>query len=259
MDRVQGAEAGVQGSQSAPWGSVQPASADRPSICSSLQALNPLKLAALNRLQPAGPQSAPAGRPSMGSSGPALNPLQPALKCALCALCVCLQEKQERFMALVVPDNVDRVKLQELEAAQGHAFGRRRSSSGALPAPAPLIARAPSLGGALSSGGTEVPPSDLEGEYSWSKEYVYTIERKGGEAAENEGRQFFVRFRDGVASYCEIHTRLELKKRSDARSGAEDTQLARPSKVVVRARPPTEAEEAERTARLQRLKVPDAA
>ncbi|KAG1674733.1 hypothetical protein FOA52_013568 [Chlamydomonas sp. UWO 241] len=166
-------------------------------------------------------------------------------------------EKQERFMALIVPEKIDAESLHEQETRQGHAFGQRRSSTGALPPPMGLplpgqtscAALAASLGSTMTA---EVQPGDLEGEYAWSKEYVYTIARAAKEA--DAPPEFFVRFRDGTASYCEMHTKLELKKRKELSGGADEAQLARPSKVVVRARPATEAEEAERAARLTRLK-----
>jgi hypothetical protein len=93
----------------------------------------------------------------------------------------------------------------------------------------------------------EVDPSELEGDYSWSKEYQYTLTRRD-EAVERQ--EYIIRFRDGVAAYCEINGKMDLKKRKD---GAQESMAARPAKVVVRRRELTEAEEAQRDNTMRRL------
>eukprot|EP00195_Chlamydomonas_chlamydogama_P014240 CAMPEP_0202909366 /NCGR_PEP_ID=MMETSP1392-20130828/49130_1 /ASSEMBLY_ACC=CAM_ASM_000868 /TAXON_ID=225041 /ORGANISM="Chlamydomonas chlamydogama, Strain SAG 11-48b" /LENGTH=471 /DNA_ID=CAMNT_0049599097 /DNA_START=124 /DNA_END=1539 /DNA_ORIENTATION=- len=120
------------------------------------------------------------------------------------------QGQGERFMALVVPEQI----------------------------PSNLDPSAP---------GQDVDPSELEGDYIWSKEYAYDLIRREQEA---EARQeYFIRFGDGVASYCDINARLELRKRAEMN----ESLFARPAKVIIKRREPTDAELEERHRKLRRL------
>ncbi|GAX79498.1 hypothetical protein CEUSTIGMA_g6939.t1 [Chlamydomonas eustigma] len=94
----------------------------------------------------------------------------------------------------------------------------------------------------------EVEPQQLEGDYSWSKEYAYEPILRHQEL--DNRQDYIVRFRDGAAAYCEFYSRLELKKRPETREAA---QPARPAKVCITLRDPTPNEEAERTKKMRKL------
>uniref|UniRef100_A0A7S3QWG7 RNA polymerase II-associated factor 1 homolog n=1 Tax=Dunaliella tertiolecta TaxID=3047 RepID=A0A7S3QWG7_DUNTE len=134
-------------------------------------------------------------------------------------------KQQGRFMALVVPSQP------VIEAVQGAADA------------AAAAAMQEEHGSMVHR---DVDPALLQGDYTWSKEYVYQ-QLRTGEAAE-EGRpgtkqSLSIRFKDGQALYCDIPSVLQLKKRdADAKARARSADFARPCKVVVRKRDATAAE-----------------
>ncbi|KAF5828454.1 Paf1-domain-containing protein [Dunaliella salina] len=134
-------------------------------------------------------------------------------------------KQQGRFMALVVPSQP------VVEAVQGAADA------------AAAAAMQEEHGSMVHR---DVDPALLQGDYTWSKEYVYQ-QLRTGEAAE-EGRpgtkqSLSIRFKDGQALYCDIPSVLQLKKRdADAKARARSADFARPCKVVVRKRDATAAE-----------------
>eukprot|EP00798_Chlamydomonas_sp_ICE-L_P028375 gene28376-31509_t len=108
----------------------------------------------------------------------------------------------------------------------------------------------------------ETGPSDLEGDYMWSREYAYDLIRRDGGVDGNAAlsnpelskQEFFIRFQDGVASYCDIFARLELRKRGEmSEKRGEAVQFERPSKVIIRKRDVTEAELEEKARKMRRL------
>uniref|UniRef100_A0A7S0S1D8 RNA polymerase II-associated factor 1 homolog n=1 Tax=Chlamydomonas leiostraca TaxID=1034604 RepID=A0A7S0S1D8_9CHLO len=108
----------------------------------------------------------------------------------------------------------------------------------------------------------EVPAEELEGEYKWVKEYSYDLTRKeaGEEAAggASSRQPYVIRFTEGRALYCDVSGLLQLKKRDagSAKARTASLQFARPSKVLVRKRPPSGGELAEGDARRKRALLP---
>ena len=63
-----------------------------------------------------------------------------------------------------------------------------------------------------------------ESEYEWVREYTYKVQN-----AEDRTTFWFL-FGDDCVTYCDLNTRLDLRKRSRARKEGE-SEFQRPSKV----------------------------
>lgn len=88
----------------------------------------------------------------------------------------------------------------------------------------------------------DVLASELEGEYVWVKEFAYPQTR-----SMDEGDAFLLRFREGVATYCDLSNRLAVKKRK------RPLDFNRPSRVTVTRRDYNANEEQQRRARQMAL------